>query len=368
LLATQAIAINDLRRGACADEELADTVSRVVRSGCYLLGAETTAFESELAEYLDVDHAVGVANGTDALELALLAVGGGPGREVVTAANAGGYASLAARKCGMRVRFADVEDSDLLVSRRTVEQALTPATAVLVVTHLYGKMAPIAALCELCWSNGIAVVEDCAQAAGAHVDGRRAGSFGDAAAFSFYPTKNLAALGDGGAVVTSAADVAARVHRLRQYGWGAKYQVELDGGRNSRLDEMQAAVLRVRLRRLDALNSRRRAIAERYRESLSGAEVCMAQAGEDDYVAHLAVARAPRRDTFAALLNERGIATAVHYPVSDHRQPFIGLPALTLPVTEAAAAQVITLPCYPELENDEVDTVCGALAEVARWS
>jgi aminotransferase EvaB len=371
LPATLAIPLNDLRRGVLADEEIAETVERVTRGGWYLLGEETSAFERELADYLGVGHTVAVASGSDALALAFTALGGGPGREIVTAANAGGYSMLAARRCGMSVRFADVEDSDLVVSERTIEQALTPRTRIVVVTHLYGKMARVSAIRDLCHARGIAVVEDCAQAAGAHIDGHYAGSFADAAAFSFYPTKNLAAIGDGGAVVTSDEQVALRVRRLRQYGWGEKYCVEEDGGWNSRLDEIQAAVLRVRLPKLDEQNRRRRKIARSYAAALSSSSVQMAQDGGGDFVAHLTVIRVPGRDgvpgrsAFAQALGERGVSTAVHYPVPDHRQPIVGAPAVTLAVTEAASEQILTLPCFAELEHDEIETVCEALSEVA---
>ncbi len=363
--ATLAIPLNDLRRGVLADEQVAWAVDRVTRSGWYLLGEETLAFESELSDYLGVGHTVGVASGSDALALAFTALGGGPGRELVTAANAGGYSALAARRCGMDVRFADVEDRDLLLSEHTIEQAVTPRTAIVVVTHLYGKMASVAAICDFCHARGIAVVEDCAQAAGAHVNGRYAGSFGDAAAFSFYPTKNLGAIGDGGAVATSDEQVAARVRRLRQYGWGVKYRVEEDGGWNSRLDEIQAAVLRVRLPKLDEQNRLRRKIARSYAAALSSSSVQMAQDGGGDFAAHLTVLRTPRRTAFAQALRERGVSTATHYPVPDHRQQVIGAPPVTLPVTEAACEQVLTLPCFAELENEEIEVVCSALSEVA---
>ena len=335
------------------------------RGGWYLLGEETSAFESELADYLGVRHTVAVASGSDALALAFTALGGGPGQELVTAANAGGYSALAARRCGMDVRFADVRDSDLLVSERTIEQALTPRTEIVVVTHLYGKMAPVSAICDLCHARGIAVVEDCAQAPGAHQDGRYAGSFGDAAAFSFYPTKNLAAIGDGGAVATSDEEVAARARRLRQYGWGVKYRVEEDGGWNSRLDEIQAAVLRVRLPKLDEQNRLRREVARSYAAALSSSSLQMVQDGGGDFVAHLTVIRAPDRSAFAQALRERGVSTATHYPVPDHRQRIIGAPAVSLPVTEVASEQVLTLPCFPELEREEIEIVCAALSEVA---
>jgi aminotransferase EvaB len=336
-----------------------------VDSGWYLLGEETSAFESELADYLGASHVVGVASGTDALEVACLALGGAPGQEIVTAANAGGYGAMAAYRCGMRARFADVADRDLLLTPRTVEDALTPRTTMVIVTHLYGKMAPVSEICELCHSRGILVIEDCAQAAGARTDGRYAGSFGDAAAFSFYPTKNLAALGDAGAVVTSDDGTASSARRLRQHGWDEKYRIEEAGGRNSRLDEIQAAVLRVRLARLESSNRRRRAIARDYADALSASAVSMAQHGDEDYVAHLAVIRTARRAAFAQALAARGIASSTHYPIPDHRQKVIGEPWAELPVTEAASEEVLSLPCFPELAAEEIEIVCAALAEVA---
>jgi aminotransferase EvaB len=359
------IPLNDLRRAVRADGEITEAVERVVRSGWYLLGRETSAFEHELADYLGVNYAVGVASGTDALELALAALVDGPGQEVITAANAGGYSATAARRRGLTVRFADVDAEELLLTPRTVEKALTPRTAVVVVTHLYGKMAQVSAIRDLCHAHGARVLEDCAQAAGARAEGRLAGSIGDAGAFSFYPTKNLGALGDGGAVVTSEEEIARRVRRLRQYGWDSKYQVEEDGGRNSRLDEIQAAVLRVRLRKLDKWNRQRREIVGRYANVLSSTPIEMVQDGVEDYVAHLAVIRTPRRAELAARLRTRGIATDIHYPIPDHRQPVVGVPEVSLPVTEAASEQVLSLPCFPELEHREVDAICSVLAEIA---
>jgi dTDP-3-amino-2,3,6-trideoxy-4-keto-D-glucose/dTDP-3-amino-3,4,6-trideoxy-alpha-D-glucose/dTDP-2,6-dideoxy-D-kanosamine transaminase len=361
------IPLNDLRRGIAADDEVAETVERVVRGGRYLLGEETAGFEAELADYLGVRYVVGVASGTDALQLALMAMGGGRGGEIVTAANAGGYGTIAARCCGMDVRYADVDDGDLLMTAGSVEAALTPRTTIIVVTHLYGKMAPTAAICDLCHAKGILVLEDCAQAAGARATGRYAGSMGDAAAFSFYPTKNLAAIGDGGAVVTSDAGIAARARRLAQYGWGRKYLVEEGGGKNSRLDEIQAAVLRVRLPRLDEFNQRRREVVQRYVDALLPHVGAMAQDGEDDYVAHLAVIRTPCRPALADELSARSIRTDVHYPVPDHRQKIIGAPDVELPVVDGASREVLSLPCFPELTDEELEIICAALSELAEF-
>jgi aminotransferase EvaB len=361
----RAIPFNDLRRAAAGDEELLATVARVAGSGRYLLGEETERFECELAGYLGAAHAVAVANGTDALELALAALAGTSECEVLMTANAGGYGAIAARRRNLRVRFADVDERSLLLTARTAEEALTARTGIVIVTHLYGKMADAAALRELCHARGILLLEDCAQAAGARAGGRFAGSIGDAAAFSFYPTKNLAAIGDGGAVVTSDEDVARRVRRLRQYGWEAKYEIAQDGGRNSRLDEIQAAVLRMRLGTLEERNRSRRRIARRYAETLASTSIGMVHAGGEDYVAHLAVLRSPDRDCLAQRLAARGIATAVHYPLPDHRQALLGAPATALPATEAAAGEVLSLPCFPELAEDELELVCAALGDVA---
>jgi len=347
-----------------ADDEVVEAVERVARSGWYLSGEETALFETELAEYLGVRHVVGVASGTDALQLALMALGGGRGGEIVTAANAGGYGAIAARCCGMGVRYADVDENELLLTPAAVEAALTPQTTIVIVTHLYGKMASISEICDVCHAKGILVVEDCAQAAGAQANGHCAGSIGDAAAFSFYPTKNLGAIGDGGAVSTSDEEVAARVRRLAQYGWGKKYLVEEDGGKNSRLDEVQAAVLRVRLPRLDELNRRRRNAVRCYADALPPTVGEMVQGGGDDYVAHLAVVRSPSRSVLAEGLRIRGIHTEIHYPVPDHRQRVTGVPGVSLPVTEAASRQVLSLPCFPDLTREELEIICAALREI----
>ena len=346
--------------------ELDEAVARVLSAGRYILGPEHDAFEAELTAYLGARHCLGVASGTDALELALLAVGCRPGDEIVTAANAGFYASAAALSAGLRVRYADVDETTLALSAASVEAALTPATRAVVVTHLYGLLAEVEAIVALCRGRGVAVVEDCAQAAGARRGGRAAGTFGDAGTFSFYPTKNLAALGDGGAIVTGRDDVAESVRRLRQYGWEGKYRVAAPHGRNSRLDELQAAVLRVRLPRLDAWNERRRAIASRYRAALPGGTGRLVGGVGDEYVAHLAVALVEDREGVRARLQEAGIGTDVHYPVPDHRQAVWGgaMASVRLPVTERACERVLTLPCFPELADNEVDRVCESLHEL----
>jgi aminotransferase EvaB len=346
--------------------EIDAAVARVFDGGRYILGPEHEAFERELASYLGVAHCVGVASGTDALELALLAVGCNPGDEVVVAANAGFYASAAARTAGLVLRYADVDETTLTLSASSVDATITPVTRAVVVTHLYGVMAEITPILGLCRDRGIALVEDCAQAAGARENGRAAGTFGDAATFSFYPTKNLAAVGDGGAVVTADDGIAERVRRLRQYGWEPKYTVSLARGRNSRLDELQAAILRVRLSRLEAWNERRREIASRYAGALPSSVGRVVRVPGEAYVAHLSVALVEDRERVRARLHEHDVDTDVHYPIADHRQPvWDGAYAdVLLPVTQHAVEHVVTLPCFPELTDNEVDHVREALSEL----
>ncbi|WP_369139992.1 DegT/DnrJ/EryC1/StrS family aminotransferase [Modestobacter versicolor] len=364
------VPLNDLRRGYDdRADELAKVTAEVLSSGWYVLGPQHDAFEAEFAESLGVDHCIGVANGTDALELALLSVGCRPGDEVVTAANAGFYTGTAARKAGLTLAFADVDPDTLLLTAATVEPALTERTRAVVVTHLYGRLADVAPLRELCRARGVALVEDCAQAAGAVGEEGAAGSLADVAAYSFFPTKNLGALGDAGAVVTNDPDRAALLRRLRQYGWSAKYTVSEERGRNSRLDELQAAVLRVKLPYLAEANARRRAIVARYVEALGAGERRMVHGSAVDstaYVGHLAVMSTPSRDADRAALTAAGIRTDVHYPVPDHRQPVLGdsYADVHLPVTEAAAEQILTLPCFAEMTGAEIDRVCDVLHQL----
>ena len=360
------IPVADPRRAVEARRDEVDAaVARVVEAGRYVLGPEHEALELELAAYLQAPYCVGVANGTDALEIALGAVGCHDGDEVVTAPNAGFYASSAALAARLSVRYADVDPVSLALSAETVEPSLTARTRAVVVTHLYGLLADVEPIVELCHSRGIAVVEDCAQAAGARRAGRMASSFGDVAAFSFYPTKNLGALGDGGAVVTSDEAIARRARAARQYGWRSKYEVA-SVGRNSRLDELQSAVLRSRLPHLDADNMRRRAIVAEYTRALRPEAGRFVVRDSDECVCHLAVVIVERRDEARESLRAAGVATDVHYPVADHRQSVWGdrFAQLELPTSEHACDHVLTLPCFPELRDEEVDRVCEALVEL----
>jgi aminotransferase EvaB len=358
------VPMNDLARQTAAMRgEIDRAVAEVVAGGWYVLGPNVSAFEAEFARYCGVRHCIGVANGTDALELALRALGCGPGSEVVTVANAGLYATAAILAVGATPAFADIDPGTMIMAPQALADRIGPKTAAVVVTHLYGRLADMDSLMAVARERGIPVIEDCAQAHGAERGGRRAGSFGAVGCFSFYPTKNLGALGDGGALVTSDDELAGALRSLRQYGWRRKYEAERPCGRNSRLDELQAAVLRVKLPRLDGWNARRREIVGRYRAAAGGA-VTVPDAGAD-HAAHLCVVRSPERDALRTFLAARGIATDIHFPIPDHHQRALAdfVPAdLSLPHTEAAAKEILSLPCFPEMTEGEIKRVCGALA------
>jgi dTDP-4-amino-4,6-dideoxygalactose transaminase len=346
-------------------EALDAAAARVIGSGHFVLGTNVAAFEQAFAAYCGVGHCIGVANGTDALELALKGLGIAPGDYVGVVANAAMYATSAVLACGAQPVFIDVGPELLLMDPHALETVLASGQRLdaIVITHLYGRLAPITELLNLCRAHDVLVVEDCAQAHGAALaDGRRAGSFGDAASFSFYPTKNLGALGDGGAVVTRDPNIADRVRQLRQYGWTSKYTSALAGGRNSRLDEMQASFLLVMLPMLDAWNRRRREIANRYSRHITNANIHVPPVSESNYVAHLYVVQTGERERLRAHLSASSVQTEVHYPLPDHRQPcFEGRHAsVTLPNTEYAAGRVLTLPCFPEMTDDEVKQVIDA--------
>lgn len=363
------IPIMDCRRQyQTLQSEIDAALSRVSGRGVYLHGPETQAFEQEFAEYCGVRHAAAVANGTDALELSLRALGCGPGAEVITVANAGMYASAATVLVGAVPIYVDVEPETLLMSLTSLERMVSERTRAVVVTHLYGRLCDVAAIRRVLGSREIAIVEDCAQAHGARSDkGVAAGSLGDLAAFSFYPTKNLGAFGDGGAVLTNSDALAERVRALSQYGWSDRFHAVLPKGRNSRLDELQAAVLRVKLSRLDRWNARRREIADRYREAARESAFSIVSAGSaagTADVVHLCVARHPNRDAIRAQWQAEGIGTGIHYPLLDTEQAAlrdVAWHADALEAAVAAQAQILSLPCFPEMTTREVDRVCDQL-------
>jgi dTDP-4-amino-4,6-dideoxygalactose transaminase len=357
------IALNDLaRHHAPLRAELDAAMARVHDRGWYILGPEVEAFEREFAAYCGTGECIAVGNGTDALELSLRALGIGPGDEVVAAANAGMYATTAIRAAGAVAAYVEIDEVTLLMDPEALAAGLGARTRAVVVTHLYGRLADVASIVRIAGDRGVAVIEDCAQAHGARTVGGMAGARGSLGCFSFYPTKNLGALGDAGAVVTGDRELAAKVRALRTYGWGAKYHCAMEGGMNSRMDELQAAVLRAKLPRLDGWNRRRRDIAARYGRAITHPGIVLpppAIAQSD--VAHLFVVRAGQRDALRGHLAAAGVATDIHYPIPDHRQPGAGAaPPSGLPRTERACAEVLSLPCYPELTDAEIDAVAAA--------
>lgn len=359
------IPVNSLQRHIRPLADRLAAVSRaVIDSGHYVLGPNVQGFEQAFAAYCGVAHAVGVGNGTDALELSLRALGVDAGDRVAVVANAAMYGATAILACGGTPVFVDIDPATHTMCPDALASVLAtgPVKAV-IVTHLYGRLAAMDALIPLCRERGIPVLEDCAQAHGARdARGIRAGAFGDIASFSFYPTKNLGALGDGGAVATSSDVLAERIRQLRQYGWSAKYTNTLAGGRNTRLDELQAALLLDMLPALDGWNARRREIANRYSAGIDNPRLAPPPACGEEHVAHLYVVRCEDRDDARSRLAQHGVQTDVHYPVPDYRQPCLQgkIDASPLPHTEADARSVMTLPCFPELTDAEADAVIAA--------
>ena len=344
--------------------EIAAAIARVLRSGHFILGSELEAFEAALADYCGVAHAVGVASGTDALELALRAAGIGPGDEVITVSHTFVATPLAVRAVGATPVFVDVAPEDGLMDPGLAAAAVGPRTRAIIPVHLYGRCVEMEPLLALAQVHGLVVIEDAAQAHGALWRGQRAGAIGDIGCFSFYPTKNLGALGDGGAVVTASDELDRRLRLVRNYGQSRKYHHDTYG-RNSRLDELQAAVLTAKLPLLDAFNARRRSVASRYRDALSvGSDLLPLEADLNHDAVHQAVVRTADRDGLQRFLAARGIGTQIHYPVPAHRQAiFVELLHEPLPVTEQLAAEVLSLPMYPELTDQQVEHVCSALRD-----
>ena len=341
-------------------------IQGVLDSGRYILGSACKAFEEAFAAYHGVRHAVGVANGTDALELILRALDVGPGDHVVTVANTAVATVAAIGRTGAAPRFADIDADTLTMSPLSLERVLglDRAAKAVIVVHLFGQPADMAGLQAVAGRYGVPVVEDCAQAHGATWQQEKAGTLGRAGAFSFYPTKNLAAVGDGGAVITRDSALAERVRMLRQYGWRERYVSDVPGV-NSRLDELQAAILLARLPQLDADNESRRAIARLYRRRLAdlrAVRLPVEQAGTG-HVYHQFVVRVPQRADVMRALEAAGVGTAIHYPVAIHRQPaYRGVPLVEpLPETERANEEILSLPMFPELTAEQAERVCAAV-------
>ncbi len=338
----------------------------VLAHGQYIGGPEVAGFEREFAEYVGARACAGVANGTDALELVLRALGVGRGDEVIVPANTFVATAEAVVAAGATPIFVDARPGDLLVDPAAVEAAVGPRTVAVVAVHLFGQVADVPALEAVTRRHGLALVEDAAQAHGAGLGGRRAGSIGHAAAFSFYPGKNLGALGDGGAVTSTDAGLVDRVRRLADHGRDPRDRhVHRVSGRNSRLDTLQAAVLRVRLRRVDDDNAARRRVVARYRELLPDACRLVEVDPRGEPVHHLAVVEVDRREDVTAALTAAGIGWGIHYPVPCHRQPAFadGTRPPSLPVAETAARRILSLPCSPHTTDEQVERVAAVLAD-----
>ena len=358
----------DLKRGTEAlRTELDAATARVLDSGWFVLGQEGRAFEAEFAAYTRSRHAVGVASGTDAIELALRALGVGPGDEVVTQANTCIPTVSGIERSGATPVLCDVEEDGGTMDVESLGAAIGPRTRAIVPVHLYGQCADVDAILEV--AGDIPVVEDCAQAHGAELRGRRAGTIGTLGCFSFYPTKNLGALGDGGAVTTGDEALLERLKLVRQYGQADRYH-HVERGVNSRLDELQAAVLRAKLPSLDGWNERRRQIAEAYDDALRQTPARpLARMPERLHAFHLYVVDVPERDAFQAQLAESGIGTLVHYPEPVHGHPpyrALGDGPVRLEVAERLSDRIVSLPLYPELTDAEVEHVSRSLGEVLR--
>ena len=336
-------------------------VERVIARGWFVLGPEVEAFETEFASAMGAAHAVGVGTGTDAIALILRALDIGPGDEVITTPVSAAYTALAVMMVGARPVFADIDPSRLTIDPEHVAQAIGPRTRAILPVHLYGQPADMTALERLAARHGLALVEDCCQAHLATAAGRPVGTIGVAGAFSFYPTKNLGALGDGGAVVTNDRALAERIRRLRNGGQIDRYRHD-EFGVNSRLDEMQAAILRARLPRLAGWTARRRGLAARYRAGLAGGPVNVPAEHDPGHVYHLFPVRVSGRADLQARLSTDGIETLVHYPVPIPRQPAMaGLNPRECPEAVRACDEVLSLPLHPGLTDSEVTDIVTSL-------
>ncbi len=352
--------------------EIDAAVARALASGWYILGQEGRAFEAEFAQFLDAEAAVGCANGTDALALALRGLGIGAGASVVTVSHTAVATVAAIEMAGATPLLLDIDPVHYTLDPAELAQVLQhppaglPPIRAVIAVHLYGQAADLDAILPLCREHGVALIEDCAQAHGATLHGRRLGTIGDVGTFSLYPTKNLGALGDGGVLATNDPELAARIAALRQYGWRTHY-ISDEIGVNSRLDEIQAAILRAKLPHLDAQNARRGRIAAAYDAALAGIAPPARRQGAS-HVFHQYVLRVANRPAIQARLREAGIGTGIHYPVPVHLQPAyqnrVALGPAGCQASETAAAEVLSLPMYPELTDAEVEQVCAALRSI----
>lgn len=362
------VPLNDLSREVTEiGSSIHEGIARVMKRGWFLMGEELDNFESKFANYLGVNHFVGLANGTDALEIALRCLDVGNGDKVIVAPNAAMYGTIGVLNCGAEPVFSDVDQVTLGISPESFESLISKGTyKAIIITHLYGQMANIETIYSIAHHHGIAVIEDCAQSHGARRLGRMAGSIGDIATFSFYPTKNLGAMGDGGGLACNSDYFYEMALAYRQYGWkNKKYHVDIPYGRNSRLDEIQAACLLAKLEKLDERNKRRREIWRYYKKELCN-KITIIGSNDESFVAHLCVVLSQDRSFLQNELKKKGITTEIHYPVLDYRQKIFGSRYLEVycPVAEATSERVLTLPCFPEMTDAEVEYVAKELVSL----
>jgi len=360
------IHMNDFKQ---EDESLVriqvESMERVVRSGWYVLGNEVREFEAEWACWLGTPHAVGVGNGMDALEIGLRAMGIGKGDEVITTPMTAFATVLSILRAGAEPVLADIDPDTAILDPRSVERCITSKTKAVMLVHLYGQAGPLEVFTSLCRDRGIALIEDCAQAHGAKVDGRSVGTWGACAGWSFYPTKNLGCIGDGGALSTGSDEIADLARKIRNYGQSVRYEHPLVG-LNSRLDELQAAILRDRLRLLDGWITRRREIARAYEKGIGNSRLkaLPLPADEQRHAHHLFVVTASDRLGLQAHLKANGVESLIHYPIPVHHQEScrgIRIDPNGLPVAERHAKECLSLPIHPMLSDREVEQVVGAV-------
>ncbi|SJL83536.1 DegT/DnrJ/EryC1/StrS family aminotransferase [Vibrio palustris] len=362
------IAINDTSRlSELIISNSLEEFKNIIRSGRWLNGQYTEEFSRIFSEFIGVEYCLPVANGTDALEIALRClsktshVANG---EVISVANAGGYTSTACQLVGLKPIYIDIDEHNLLMDISQLSEHLSDNTIAVVVTHLYGRAVDVPAVREELDNAGyhhVKIVEDCAQAHGAKINGQRVGSFGDIATFSFYPTKNLGTVGDAGSIVTSNIDIYKLASQISQYGWNGKYNIEIHSSRNSRMDELHAAILISLLPDLDRWNSKRREIYRRYIES-SSKDITLFHSLDESNVVHLAIVMVNNRDVFINYMKEKGISTDIHYPLLDVEQPAWDYSNKnSLDKSYAAQDKIVTLPCFPTMSDQEIDIVCDAL-------
>ena len=345
--------------------EIDAAISMVLDSGWYILGNEVQLFEEEFASYIGVAHGIGVGSGTEALHLALSACGIGRGDEVITVSHTAVATVAAIELAGATPVLVDIDPDFYTIDPEKIKSAITSRTKAIIPVHIYGHPADMDPIVEIAEKHNLKVIEDCAQAHGAKYKEKRVGSIGNMGCFSFYPTKNLGALGDGGMVVTNNEKLAEKARLLREYGWTERY-VSHFAGWNTRLDEIQAAILRVKLKHLDEDNSKRMCVAEIYNTKLSDTDLILPKQRENSkHVYHLYVIRSPKRDEFLAFLKKEGVCVSIHYPMPVHLQPaYRHLQARDkLPETEKVAKEIISLPLYPELSESEVKFIHESIRE-----